>query len=107
MPIAPTLSSGIDMTIAVDVNSNIFSKYKVSTTNSLLEKMWRGFFAKKNDIKSLSINLMMNYIYNLRLYEYKPDILIQIPSSIADTFDFHKHNEIIEIGEKIARKILK
>ena len=68
--------------------------------NNLLEKMWRGFFSQKNDIKSNSINLMMKYIYNLRVNEYKPDILIQIPATIAQTFDFHKHKEIIAIGEK-------
>jgi len=106
MPIAPTLSNEADLTIAVDVNSNIYSEYKIKSCNTLLEKMWKSIFAQKQDIKSLSIDLMMNYIYNLRLYEYKPDILIQIPSSIADTFDFHKHNKIIDIGAKIAKKIL-
>ena len=106
LPIAPTLSSGIDITIAVDVNSNIFSTHKVTYSNNFLEKMWRGFFAKKDDIKSLSIDLMMNYIYNLRLYEYKPDILIQIPKTIANTFDFHKHSEIIKIGQIITKEVL-
>jgi len=106
MPIAPTLSSGIDLTVAVDINANIYNEYKISYSNNLLEKMWRGFFSQKNDIKSNSINLMMKYIYNLRVNEYKPDILIQIPATIAQTFDFHKHKEIIAIGEKIANKVL-
>ena len=106
LPVAPTLSNEADLTIAVDVNSNIYSKYKVNYKHSFLENMWRGFFAQKDDIKSLSINLMMKYIYNLRVYEYKPDILIQIPSTLANTFDFHKHKEIIEIGQKIAQKVL-
>jgi NTE family protein len=106
LPVAPTLGNEADLTIAVDVNSNIYSKYKVNYSSSLLESMWRSFFATKNDIQSLSIDLMMKYIYNLRVYEYQPDILIQIPSSIANTFDFHKHSEIIKIGKKIANKIL-
>jgi len=108
IPIAPTLSSDADITIAVDVNSNFVDegKYRIEYENTILEKMWRAFFAKKNDIKNSSIDLMMKYIYNLRLYEYKPDILIQIPRSIAETFDFHKHREIIKIGELIAEEKL-
>jgi len=106
LPIAPTLSSEVDLTIAVDVNANIYSEYKIEYDNNFLENMWRAFFSPKDDIKSLSIDLMMQYIYNLRLYEYKPDILIQIPASICNTFDFHKHKEIIEIGKQIAQKVL-
>ena len=105
MPIAPTLSSSA-LTIAIDVNANIKHNFKIKYDNNLLEKMWRGFFSKKGDIKSLSIDLMMDYIYNLRLNEYKPDILIQIPKDIANTFDFHKHKEIIKIGAKIGREFL-
>ncbi len=105
MPIAPTLSSNA-FTIAVDVNANIKHNFKIKYDNNLLEKMWRGFFSKKGDIKSLSIDLMMDYIYNFRLNEYKPDILIQIPKDIANTFDFHKHKEIIEIGAKIGRNFI-
>jgi NTE family protein len=106
IPVAPTLSSEVDLTIAIDVNANISSEYKISYSNNLLESMWRSFFANKHDIQSLSIDLMMKYIHNLRLYEYKPDILIQIPSTIASTFDFHKYSEIIEIGRKIAQRTL-
>ena len=35
---------------------------------------------------------------------YKPDILINIPNDSSKTFDFHKAEKLIEIGENIASK---
>jgi len=105
-PIAPTLAYNADLTIVVDVNSNIKSNYQIKYDNDFLEKMWFNFLSPKNDLKSLSINLMMDYISNLRINEYKPDILISFSRNIANTFAFHKHKELIKIGEKEALKYL-
>ena len=49
---------------------------------------------------------MMDYISNLRINEYKPDILIPFARNLANTFAFHKHKELIEIGRKEAIKYL-
>ena len=106
MPIAPTLAYDADLTIAIDINSNIKQNYKIKYDNNFLEKMWFNFLSPKKDLKNLSINLMMDYISNLRINEYKPDILIPFSRNIANTFAFHKHKELIEIGYKEALKYL-
>jgi len=105
-PIAPTLSHPADLTIVIDVNSNIKSDYKIKYDNNFLEKMWFNFLSPKKDLKSLSINLMMDYISNLRINEYKPDIYIPFSKDIANTFAFHKHKELIEIGKKETLKYI-
>jgi len=105
-PIAPTLSNLADLTVVVDLNANIKSDYKIQYDNNFLEKMWFNFLSPKQDLKSLSINLMMDYISNLRINEYKPDIYIPFSTNTANTFAFHKAKEIIEIGRKEAKKHL-
>jgi NTE family protein len=35
---------------------------------------------------------------------YKPDMVINIPRSSAGTFDFHKSEELIKIGQLAAKK---
>jgi NTE family protein len=105
-PIAPTLNTNADLTVVVDINANIKNDYKIKDDNTFLEKMCFNFLSNKNDLKSLSINLMMDYISNLRINEYKPDILIPFSRDLANTFAFHKHKEIIEIGKIEAYRYL-
>jgi len=105
-PVAPTLNTHANLTIVVDVNANIKNDYKIKNDNNFLEKMWFNFLSPKDDLKSLSITLMMDYISNLRINEYKPDILIPFSRNLANTFAFHKHKELIEIGRKEATKYL-
>jgi NTE family protein len=105
-PVAPTLNTPADLTIVVDINANIKNEYKINYDNTFLEKMWFKFLSNKDDLKSLSITLMMDYISNLRINEYKPDILIPFSRNLANTFAFHKHKELIEIGKKEADKYL-
>ena len=38
---------------------------------------------------------------------YKPDILINIPRSSAGTFDFHKSEELIRIGQLDTQKSIR
>ncbi|MEP2671099.1 MAG: hypothetical protein ABJH04_19000 [Cyclobacteriaceae bacterium] len=45
---------------------------------------------------------MIHKIARQQIERYQPDILINIPNDSAITFDFHKADELIKIGEMVA-----
>lgn len=51
-----------------------------------------------------SSSYMVHKIAELNIEKYKPDILINIPSNRASTFDFHRADELIKYGEQVANK---
>lgn len=51
-----------------------------------------------------SSSYMIHKIAELNIEKYKPDILINIPSNRASTFDFHRADELIKYGEQVANK---
>lgn len=106
LPTAPAMNDDTDLTIAVNVNSNTENPYPVEFGNSKLEKFWRKTFDFSDDPKSLALGLMMDYIMRYRIADYPPDITIDISKHICGVFDFHKHAKVIEIGRKMASKIL-
>lgn len=50
---------------------------------------------------------MIHKIANLNIGKFKPDILINIPSNSASTFDFHKADELMVIGAGAANEAIK
>ncbi len=106
VPIAPTISDYTDLTVAVNVNSNIENRYPIHSETSKFEKFWEKTFNFSEDPKGLAINLMMDYIEKYRMAEYTPDIIINVSKNLCGVFDFHKHDKIVEIGQKIAKEVL-
>ncbi len=49
---------------------------------------------------------MVHQLAKLSIEKYNPDILINIPTDSASTFDFFKANELIELGENAATEAL-
>lgn len=49
---------------------------------------------------------MVHKISKQNIEKFKPDILINIPHDSSDTFDFHKADELIKIGEIAAREAI-
>ena len=47
---------------------------------------------------------MVHKLAKENIEKHQPDIVINIPFDIANTFDFHKADELIELGEKAANK---
>lgn len=64
--------------------------------------------AQEIEIQSFSLLEMMNNTFSLtqdRLTDlmlelHKPDLLIEIPRDVCETFEFYRSKEIIEIGRK-------
>jgi len=68
-------------------------------------------FYSKDEISYLklmdkSINLMMDKISQLKLEQYPPDILIEIPRDSYQIYEFYKAEEIIQLGEEVTRRTL-
>ncbi|MEZ5199612.1 MAG: hypothetical protein R2764_25505 [Bacteroidales bacterium] len=49
---------------------------------------------------------MIHKIAKQTIELFKPDILINIPYDSSDTFDFHKAEELIKIGENAANEAI-
>ncbi|BCD61667.1 NTE family protein [Nitratiruptor sp. YY08-26] len=125
LPVAPTMSSPSDLTIAVSLlgegeslsvripDEIIQRESRLETiAKDVMEKTRKIFEDKQDeyhlfDIVDMAIETMQKTLSNYRLGGYPPDILIEIPQSIAGTLDFHKAYEIIEIGREETKKMLR
>ena len=59
-----------------------------------------GYFSLLNT----ATHAMIHKLAKENIEKYQPDIIINLPFDIANTFDFHKADELIELGEKAATK---
>ena len=133
VPITPTVGDGYDLTIAINLNA-ILSKnnernvveepVKKESTNKFQDKFNQfltdvlpqkkvieapEFLTDKFnllDIMSHSMDIMQNAITQSKLSVARPDIMIDIPRDVSGIFDFHKANELIEIGYKLTEEAL-
>ncbi|MDG5798983.1 patatin-like phospholipase family protein [Marinilabiliaceae bacterium ANBcel2] len=55
---------------------------------------------------SSTSSAMIHRIANLNIDKHKPDILINIPYKAANTFDFHKADQLIKLGEDSAEEAI-
>lgn len=53
---------------------------------------------------STTTNLMIHKLAQENIIKHEPDILIELPHDSASTFDFHKADELIELGKKATEK---
>lgn len=58
------------------------------------------------DIMSSSFELMQQQLTLTALHYHSPDILVNLPVNLADTFDFHRASEIIQTGYEAMSKQL-
>jgi len=95
----------------IENGKEIFSKY-MSYFNSLRKKNGKpdpdekpghlGYF----ELMSKSLNLMISQISAITIELYKPDILINVSKDNCGIYDFHRSEEIIEMGASAARKVI-
>lgn len=128
IPIAPTLTDHTDITIAVNLSgkaiSNCPPKELLQPDNGE-EKSYRlrilGFLdnlhsnsdCRDEDDLSMfevigkSMDLQQNIITRYKLAAYSPDYLVEIPKNVCSFYEFHRANELIEIGHQQAEDCLK
>jgi len=55
---------------------------------------------------SRTTSAMICRIAEMSIKQYNPDLVINIPHDSANTFDFYRAKELIELGEKVASKAI-
>ena len=127
LPIAPTLNDSTDLTIAVNL-AGIDEDYtppdaveeKEAKKNSYREKI-ADFLGKLRegdesgstesdfdaaDLLVKSIDIMQGAIARFKLAAYAPDKTIDIPRNACSFFEFHRAEEMADLGYEKARKVL-
>ncbi len=129
LPIAPTMSDGTDLIIAVKLNAVVDKSYKVPLPKKVQEQE-NGFqkvfdemstkaqelFAREYsdapekmsmfDIVGRTIDTMQNALEAYKTAGYSPDIIINIPHNACGFYEFNKGYEMIELGRLIAKEHL-
>lgn len=127
VPIAPTLNDSTDLTIAVnlagieedysppdaeekpDGENNGYRERIAEFLNGLREKDDSGALDSDSDAADLlvkSIDVMQGAIARLKLAAYAPDKTIEIPRNACSFFEFHRAEEMANLGYERARKAL-
>jgi NTE family protein len=58
------------------------------------------------DVMNLAYETMQATLTSYKLAGYPPDVLVEIPKSSARTFEFHRANELIELGRRLTEQAL-
>lgn len=118
LPTLPLLSIKSDLLIAVDAQSSKkgFKKAKVKKEQldfqeKIIEYIRKYFLKDDMDLNlfkivSKSLEMMQSKITRFELASHEPDIIINIPKQIADFYDFHRANELIEFGYNETKRVL-
>jgi len=67
------------------------------------DKGSKGYYS----LLSSTTSAMIHKIAKMSIEKHKPDMIINIPSDSASTFDFYKAKELIELGEKAAAEAIR
>ena len=128
IPIAPTLEDETDLTIAVNLsgkpekdievkppspknNNQQRNSYQIRIAQFIDELKLR--FDRQPvgalgvlDVIIKSMNIMENTLAETQLITYSPDIIIEIPRDVCNFYEFHRAQEMIDIGRKRTEAIL-
>jgi NTE family protein len=76
--------------------------------NSLLTLISTGDKSSKGyySLLSSTTSAMIHTIANMSIEKHKPDMIINIPHDSANTFDFYRAKELIELGESAAKEVI-
>jgi NTE family protein len=127
LPIAPTLNDSTDFTIAVNL-AGLDQEYTPPDTgendgsenNSYRDKIadFLNGLREDDDPRSAdgnfdaadllvkSIDIMQGAIARFKLAAYAPDKTIDIPRNACSFFEFHRAEEMADLGYEKARKVL-
>ncbi len=94
VPLQSIVDMGSDITLAVNLYGLQSSEKNDNNYNIV-------------DIVDRSAKIILNNVTHLSFKNNEPDILIEPPIDQFKGWDFHKSNELIDIGYNTAKKILK
>ena len=97
-----------EKTVDIPKEKNTDNGYLNRLMNTLLtlistgDKRSKGYYS----LLSSTTSAMIHKIAKMNIEKHKPDIVINIPCDSANTFDFYKAKELIELGESAAKKAI-
>ncbi|MEJ2565148.1 MAG: patatin-like phospholipase family protein [Gammaproteobacteria bacterium] len=131
IPIAPTLEDETDLTVAVNLsgkprkeaavkpapkptkndNNYMRNNYQMRIAQFIDELKLRFDRQPEGalgvlDIIIKSMNIMENTLAETQLITYSPDIVIEIPRDVCNFYEFHRAQEMIEVGRQKTRAVL-
>jgi NTE family protein len=128
IPIAPTLEDETDLTIAVNLSGKPEKKVEAKPAPPKNDTPQRNNYQMRIaqfidelklrfdrqpegalgvlDIIIKSMNIMENTLAETQLITYSPDIVIEIPRDISNFFEFHRAQEMIDIGRQKTEAVL-
>jgi len=119
IPIAPTVMNTTDLTIAVNLSGEDEIDWQEKNVEETLNTNGNGYGAKISrfidniqgkilptekseynmyEILTRSLEMMQITISRFKLAAYTPDYIIDIPSNAAHLLEFHRAEEMIELG---------
>ncbi|HPE34996.1 MAG TPA: patatin-like phospholipase family protein [Bacteroidales bacterium] len=78
------------------------SKNAISKLMSTGDKRSIGYYS----LLSSTTSTMVHKIAKMSIQQHKPDMVINIPYDSANTFDFYKAKELIQLGESAAKEAI-
>jgi len=86
-------------------NNNGYLNRLMNTISTLIltgDKHSAGYYS----LLSGTTSAMIHRIAKMSIEKHKPDLVINIPHDSANTFDFYRAKELIELGENATKKAL-
>ena len=110
LPIAPTISDNTDFTIAINVNARSKQDSAINSKNN--KKRVKKKSKDEEDmgilkIMTRSIDAMQKILTEYKIAGYSPDMVINIPGTSFEFYEFHKAKEIIEYARNIVKNDIK
>ncbi|MBR8537442.1 patatin-like phospholipase family protein [Carboxylicivirga sediminis] len=115
IPIAPVFSDSSDLIIAVNLGAKSDAlENKPTASNNKTSALWRKNIKEPQQSQSgmyqiadQAFDAMQNAIARQKLAAYPPDYIIEIARNACGTLDFHKADEMIDLGYNKAAELLK
>lgn len=58
------------------------------------------------DVVTHSIEVMQHIVTSYRMAGNRPDVLVEVPADACSAFDFHRAEELIELGRSLTAEAL-
>ena len=131
IPIGPTLHDNTDLTIAVNLSGKALSRAKAKKAGAAQAEPKNHQRASRQeriaqfvddlmrrlewqsadtlgmlDIIMKSMNIMENTLAQAQLKAYSPDLVVEVPKNACSFYEFHRAQELIEIGRQRTEAVL-
>lgn len=121
LPVAPTMADRSDMTVAVNVYGAVREQSEPVPVAERYDGMARTLASRAKAAVKAKFNPGSTHLFSIldrtfdtmqqsltqyRLGGYPPDLIIEVPKDLCETFDFHKAERVIAAGKAAAMEAL-